>query len=194
MRHPAPREPDVNVDDLLTFGDLSLSGEGGNSVAAIFEQAEDDCVHGPPTPLSSPTQRGNTAWVVFNGRPIGDFETWVATSAQVNGYCNSSQQGFPTREVAQAAWVHALANHTLYTTTCSCAAVTVYAGQLSDEEAYWVVLQGARPGVYHGRAAAMAALGFHNPCKVLKAGGRPQADHAFAHTYMAGDVFEVYLE
>jgi hypothetical protein len=59
----------------IPFNDLSLSdhGEGENKVVA---HAETLSLHGPPFTAPSPTKAGYTAWVVFNGRTNGVFETW----------------------------------------------------------------------------------------------------------------------
>jgi len=42
----------------------------------IFACASEEALHGPPVVPSGPTSRGNRAWVVFNGRKLGVFETW----------------------------------------------------------------------------------------------------------------------
>jgi hypothetical protein len=42
----------------------------------IFEQAAEEALRGRPVQPSGPTSRGNRAWVVFNGRKLGVFETW----------------------------------------------------------------------------------------------------------------------
>lgn len=42
----------------------------------IFSQATEEALHGRPVEPSGPTSRGNRAWVVFNGRKLGVFETW----------------------------------------------------------------------------------------------------------------------
>jgi hypothetical protein len=77
---------------------------------------------------------------------------------------------------------------------------------ISDEDAFWVVTRGERPGVYHGkyviysirlnelidiRAAASAALGLRGHRHVIKVGSRDQADRAFTNQYMRGDIDEI---
>jgi hypothetical protein len=42
----------------------------------VFVQATEEGLHGAPVERSGPTSRGNRAWVVFNGRKLGVFETW----------------------------------------------------------------------------------------------------------------------
>jgi hypothetical protein len=42
----------------------------------FFAHATEMALHGPPVEPSKPTSKGNRAWVVFNGRKLGIFETW----------------------------------------------------------------------------------------------------------------------
>ena len=62
-----------------TFNVMSLSDhrEAENKVVA---NAGKLALHGPPFTAPSPTKAGNTAWVVFNGRTNGVFETWYVIS------------------------------------------------------------------------------------------------------------------
>jgi hypothetical protein len=75
---PCDLEPcDLEPFDLEAFDDMTLSdhndSEEENKVVA---HAEKLCLHGPPSTTPSPTKGGYTAWVVFNGRTNGVFETW----------------------------------------------------------------------------------------------------------------------
>ena len=63
----------------VTFNKMTLSDprEAENKVVA---DAEKLALHGPPFTTRSPTKSGYTAWVVFNGRTNGVFETWYVIS------------------------------------------------------------------------------------------------------------------
>jgi hypothetical protein len=77
---------------------------------------------------------------------------------QVSGYPGCRHQGFISLEDAENAWRRALASDAvgppLSTAPFANDAVgppSLSAPALSDEEAYWVVIVGERPGVYRGK-------------------------------------------
>jgi hypothetical protein len=47
-----------------------------NEEVDVFALAAEESLHGPPIEPSSPTSRGNRAWVIFNSQKLGIFETW----------------------------------------------------------------------------------------------------------------------
>lgn len=63
-------------------------------------------------------------------------------------------KGYETIEEAKDAWEHANAVGNIgpitTTTPAGPSTHTKFNHVLSDEEAYWAILQGRRPGVYHG--------------------------------------------
>ena len=96
----------------------------------VFARAAVEGLHSPPVEPTGPTSRGNRAWVVFNGRNVGVFETWYvllienylllrnvhvreATAAQVNGFPSGVQRGYNSYNEAQSAWLHSRANNTV---------------------------------------------------------------------------------
>lgn len=63
-------------------------------------------------------------------------------------------KGYYTRQAAQDAWDHANAVGNIGPISAAAAAgpstYTNFDHVLSDEEAYWALLRGLHPGVYHG--------------------------------------------
>lgn len=72
----------------------------------------------------------------------------------VIGFSGQRYKGYDTVQEAEDAWEHANAVGNVGPITATMAAGpsthTKFDHILSDEEAYWVVLQGRYPGVYHG--------------------------------------------
>jgi hypothetical protein len=72
---------DILQDDVLEeidfdlFNDLTLS-ISDEEREAVFVRAQQVCLRAPPVESTARTRRGNTAWVVFNGREVGVFGTW----------------------------------------------------------------------------------------------------------------------
>ena len=50
--------------------------EGDESEDKIFVHATKESLHSPPIGPCSPTAKGHRAWVVFNGRKVGIYQTW----------------------------------------------------------------------------------------------------------------------
>ncbi|KAJ2922154.1 hypothetical protein H1R20_g14940, partial [Candolleomyces eurysporus] len=76
-----------------------------------FVVASDTLLRGPFPPSSAgsgaPWNR-YAAYVVFNGRLMGVFQSWAATSFFTSGYLRNSQKGYATVEEACDAWDTAL--------------------------------------------------------------------------------------
>jgi len=70
--HASLQAADLEPFDLTAFNDMTLS----DSEDDVFACAAVEGLHGPPVEPIGPTSRGNRAWVVFNGRDVGVFETW----------------------------------------------------------------------------------------------------------------------
>jgi len=69
----------------------------------------------------------------------------------INGFPGNRFQGYTTVAAAEEAWSHALANGTTGPAPPPDPTPPLsYSSPLSDEDAYWVVVQGVAPGVYHG--------------------------------------------
>jgi hypothetical protein len=70
----------------------------------------------------------------------------------VNGFPGNRHEGYTTRAAAEEAWHHAVAvGGTGPAPPPDVAQLSSHINpSLSDEEAYWVVVQGVTPGVYHG--------------------------------------------
>lgn len=70
------------------------------------------------------------------------------------GYSGQRYKGYYTVDEAQDAWEHANAVGTVGPLPAAMptgpSTHTRFDHVLSDEEAYWAVLQGLNPGVYHG--------------------------------------------
>ena len=63
---------EFDLDELESLSGMTLLDNNEH----IFAQAAEEVLRGPPVQPSGPTSRGNRAWVVFNGRKLGVFETW----------------------------------------------------------------------------------------------------------------------
>ena len=100
----------------------------------VFARAAVEGLHSPPVEPTGPTSRGNRAWVVFNGRNVGVFETWYvllienylllrnvhvreATVVQVNGFPSGVQRGYNSYNEARSAWLHSCVSE--YPCSCS---------------------------------------------------------------------------
>jgi hypothetical protein len=51
------------------------NSEGNESEDKAFAHATEEGLHSPPVGSCSPTVRGHKAWVVFNGRNVGVYQT-----------------------------------------------------------------------------------------------------------------------
>ena len=63
---------DFDLDGPGLLSSMTILDDNDN----LFAHATEEALHGPPVEPSGPTSRGNWAWVVFNGRKLGVFETW----------------------------------------------------------------------------------------------------------------------
>ena len=63
---------ELDLDGLESLSDMTLLDDNED----VFAQAAEEAMRGPPVLPSGPTSRGNRAWVVFNGRKLGVFQTW----------------------------------------------------------------------------------------------------------------------
>ena len=63
---------ELDLNELESLSDMTLLDDNED----IFAQAAEEALRSPPVQPSGPTSRGNRAWVVFNGRKLGVFETW----------------------------------------------------------------------------------------------------------------------
>ncbi|KAF9036398.1 hypothetical protein BJ165DRAFT_1409145 [Panaeolus papilionaceus] len=59
---------------------------------------------------------------------------------------------------------------------------------VEEDNAFYVVVRGARPGVYHGNIAAWNAAGPHSRARRIKSGGEAEANKLFAQLYMSGKI------
>lgn len=120
-------------------------------------------------------------------------------------------KGYYTVEEAKDAWEHANAVGNIgpiTTTPAGPSTRTAFNHVLSDEEAYWVILQGRRPGVYCGlwvpstplstvinlrnwytrKAARVAGGKVNGKVCVVRALTKDEACRAFTENYMKGRV------
>jgi hypothetical protein len=69
----------------------------------------------------------------------------------VNGFPGNRHEGYTTVAAAEEAWRHAVAvGETGPAPPLDVAQRSSYSSPLNDEDAYWVIVQGVAPGVYHG--------------------------------------------
>lgn len=77
---PCAASQATDSEDFQFFENLTIlagnNSEGDEPEDAIFMCATEESLHGPPIQPSSPTARGRMAWVVFNGRNVGIYQTW----------------------------------------------------------------------------------------------------------------------
>ena len=71
----APDSEDFEFLESLTISAANDS-EGNESEDKVFVHATKEGLHSPPIGPCSPTARGRKAWVVFNGRNVGIYQTW----------------------------------------------------------------------------------------------------------------------
>ncbi|PBK96124.1 hypothetical protein ARMGADRAFT_1028331 [Armillaria gallica] len=105
---------------------------------------------------------GDAYWVVTHGRIMGvydDHETVEETNAHFH---TAKICGFPTLKAAWQAWDHVWCNEKI--------AYHAYGLSSTNEpdmndnvKLFWVVLEGATPGIHHNHADTMAAVGEDNP-------------------------------
>ena len=69
---PFSQAGDLELDGPDLLSGMTISDECDD----VFLQATEEALRTPPVEPSGPTSRGNRAWVVFNGRKLGVFETW----------------------------------------------------------------------------------------------------------------------
>ncbi|SJL17580.1 uncharacterized protein ARMOST_21132 [Armillaria ostoyae] len=106
--------------------------------------------------------RGDAYWVVTHGRIMGvynDHETMEETNAHFH---TAKIHGFPTLKAAQQAWDHMWRNEKI--AYCASGLSSANEPDANDNvELFWVVLEGATPGVHRNHADTMAAVGEDNP-------------------------------
>ncbi|KAF9041235.1 hypothetical protein BJ165DRAFT_1406211 [Panaeolus papilionaceus] len=122
------------------------------------------------------------AYCVWNGRKVGIFHSWPEVVRSTDNVPGAAWLGFATVDDAIQAWNSKVARKP---DLAECARRQPF---VEEDTAFYVVVRGARPGVYHGNVAAWNAAGPHSRARRMKSGSEAEAWKVFGQMYMSGKI------